>query len=55
MIWVPESPRFLISTGRIDEARKVFTLIAKWNKKEFVWDEMLFKTNYGQEMETQPD
>ena len=43
-IWVPESPRWLISAGRIDEARKAFEVIAMFNKQELDWDESKFMT-----------
>ncbi len=33
MFFQPESPRFLVSKGKFDEARKVFNIIAKKNGK----------------------
>ena len=38
MFWVPESPRFLITSGKYDEARKSLTKISKFNGAEFEWD-----------------
>ena len=38
---IPESPRFLVSSGRMKEARKAFEKIAWWNRKEMEWDESL--------------
>ena len=31
LIWVPESPRYLVKVGKLEEARKVFQIIASWN------------------------
>ena len=33
---VPESPRYLITHNRSDEAKKIFKRIAKSNKRKFV-------------------
>lgn len=45
LIWMPESPRYLISVGKLDEAKKVFQTIAWWNKKSLEWDERLYSKN----------
>ena len=39
---MPESPRYLVSVGKLDEARKAFATIAWWNRKELHWDERLY-------------
>jgi MFS family permease len=39
LFWMPESPRWLVSVGKLDEARKAFTTIARWNRKVLDWDE----------------
>ena len=38
MFWIPESPRFLVSTGKLDAAKAVFEKIASWNGKQLDWD-----------------
>ena len=43
--WVPESPRYLASIGKIDKVKDVFETIAKWNGKVLVWDPSLFSSN----------
>ena len=42
MIWVPESPRYLVATGRLEEAHKAFETIAWWNNKKLIWEEHLY-------------
>lgn len=42
LIWLPESPRFLVNSGRLDEAKKAFEVIAWWNKTSFKWEEHLY-------------
>ena len=37
--WVPESPRFLLSIGKTDEAKASLEKIASWNRKELLnWE-----------------
>ena len=42
MFWIPESPRYLMESGQLDKANAVFDYIAKWNKKELIWDPCRF-------------
>lgn len=44
--WLPESPRFLVSTGQLSKAEGAFSTIAKKNKKELVWDESIFQSYF---------
>ena len=44
MFWVPESPRWLVSAGKLDEAREAFEVVAKWNSRKLIWDEKLYDT-----------
>ena len=39
---MPESPRYLVTRGKLDEAKKAFETIAWWNRKELIWDERLY-------------
>ena len=39
MFWMPESPRYLVGTGRLDEAREVFQTIARWNNVKIELDQ----------------
>jgi len=41
---MPESPRWLVTAGRFDEARKAFETIAKFNRKPLEWDERIYAT-----------
>ena len=36
--WLPESPRYLVSTGNLERAEAVFKYIARWNGKQLSWD-----------------
>ena len=42
LVWMPESPRYLVSVGKLNEAKKAFATIAWWNKRELEWDERLY-------------
>ena len=39
LIWMPESPRYLVTVGKLNEAKKAFSIIAWYNRKPLVWDE----------------
>ena len=41
--WVPESPRFLLSIGKTDEAKVALEKIASWNRRELEnWEQNFF-------------
>ena len=42
LVWMPESPRYLVSVGKLNEAKKAFATIAWWNRRELEWDERLY-------------
>ena len=39
---LPESPRLLVELGRLEEAKRSFSWIAKLNGKKFEWNESEF-------------
>ena len=39
---LPESPRFLVASQRLEEAKVCLQTIARSNKKSFSWDATLF-------------
>ena len=45
LLWVPESPRYLIAAGRLEEARRAFAVVARINKKHLEWDPKRFSDN----------
>ena len=43
LFFMPESPRWLVTVGKLDEARKAFAFIAKLNRKPLDWDARRYK------------
>ena len=37
-IFVPESPRLLLASGKSEEFKAAMNTLAKWNKKEIDWN-----------------
>lgn len=42
---MPESPRWLVSSRKLDKAKEAFGKIAKYNRCELDWDEDEFRKN----------
>lgn len=42
LYFIPESPRYLVNAGKLEQARKAFEKIAMFNKKELNWDSRRF-------------
>jgi len=51
LFWMPESPRYLITVGKLEEARKAFSVIARFNRKKLEWDPKRFSPNESGEKE----
>ena len=45
LLLMPESPRWLVSSRRLDRARQAFGTIAKFNRCELEWNEDEFRKN----------
>lgn len=46
---MPESPRWLLSKGRVEEAKRILTIAARWNKTTL--PETVFKENIEDDVE----
>ena len=42
LFFLPESPRYLVSTQKLNLAKAGFEIIAKFNRKSLVWNEKLY-------------
>ena len=40
---MPESPRYLVSIGKLAEAEKAFATVARYNGRPLEWDEKAFE------------
>ena len=40
---LPESPRFLLEKGRIDELKETMEVVASFNQKDLRWNPALYK------------
>ena len=45
LYWMPESPRYLLKSGKFEQAREAFNRIAKMNKRAINWDDIHLKSS----------
>lgn len=43
LFFLPESPRYLVTVKKFDEAKVAFEVMAKFNRKNLDWNEDMFK------------